>query len=133
MTRKQKYLLVGVLFLLTAAVVVFFLFLNNPKSALSDQQIKEKFACNRMTLEYRETDVFCSKPELYRNPDMSEAEYTAWQRSSCPERLKNPLTSEQRTNDPAMAKAYDDCVNKPSLHDEYVTFIQNIKRLREAN
>ena len=132
MTRKQKYLLAAVLILLITAVVMAIFFLSNSKTGLSDEQVKEKFACNRLTLEYRETDIFCSKPELYRNSDMSEAEYAAWQRSDCEDRLKSPLAQEQRSRDDAMAKAYDDCVNKPGLHDGYVKFMQNIKKLREA-
>jgi hypothetical protein len=132
MTRKQKYLLALILLLSLVAFMIVLL-TNNANNSLSDAQIKEKFACNRLTLEYRETDIFCTRPELYRNPDMTEVEYTAWQRTGCEERLKTPLTQEQRSNDEAMARAYDDCANKPSLHDKYEKFIQDVKRLRQAN
>jgi len=50
--------------------VIFFNQQNSSNSAtqadVSDAAIKKMFDCDRVTADYRETDIFCTKPELYR-------------------------------------------------------------------
>ncbi len=65
----------AIVFLLIVAMGAYLLFAQ-PNSiitggdksgvTLSDEEIKEKFRCNRITLEVLQTDVYCENPDLYR-------------------------------------------------------------------
>jgi hypothetical protein len=58
---------------ISAAIIVIaisilggFLLYKSKTEVLTDNKIRERFNCDRLTLDYRETDVYCKNPNLYR-------------------------------------------------------------------
>lgn len=47
---------------------------NQANASLSDEDIKNKFACNRITEQVLETDIYCRFPSLYRTGDIPDSE-----------------------------------------------------------
>lgn len=41
----------------------------------SNEDVKKKFSCNRVTEEVRDTDIFCDNPEYFRDTSVSEEDY----------------------------------------------------------
>lgn len=41
---------------------------------LSDEQIRKKFSCNRVTANVMQTDIYCQFPELYRTGTITDIE-----------------------------------------------------------
>lgn len=64
MLGKRKYPLI-ISVIVAVSAVAYFLF---PESSLSNDEIREKFNCNRITMSarLRPTDVYCANPEQYR-------------------------------------------------------------------
>lgn len=67
MNKRIVYILLA-LSIIANAILVGFIFFDN--RTLTDNEIKEKFACDRVTQDIRETDIFCNKPELYRKANI---------------------------------------------------------------
>lgn len=61
--KKQLTVFFLVLSVILNIMLGAYIFSNQ---GLSDDDIKKKFDCDRVTLEIRETDIFCSNPDLYR-------------------------------------------------------------------
>lgn len=62
----KKHLVIVVLVLslvLNVIIGIYFVYSNR---SLSDAEIKEKFNCDRVTLDVKDTDVFCRNPDIYR-------------------------------------------------------------------
>jgi Tfp pilus assembly protein PilW len=130
---KNKKLMIGLviaLLLATGAATLLAMSQKTKTSNLSDQEIRTKFACDRITQEVRETDVFCN-PELYRNPELSEERYSKYM--NCDERLKNPPTPEIRTHDMAYTDAYDICADKTKFNQDRIDFNNRLKELKAKN
>lgn len=65
--HKEKLLMVTYIpFVIVELAIVVGLLLFPASATLSDNEIREKFSCNRITQEVRNTDTFCTNPELYR-------------------------------------------------------------------
>jgi LAS superfamily LD-carboxypeptidase LdcB len=63
----MKNKLVLVLLIVSLIInVCLIIYVFQSHKGLSDQEIKEKFNCNRPTTDVQETDIFCSNPDLYR-------------------------------------------------------------------
>lgn len=56
----------GIVVILVAVAFLVSFLINKNLSEISDDEIKEKFECNRITLEIRPTDRYCSNPDNYR-------------------------------------------------------------------
>lgn len=63
MTRRSWMILGPGMVLLLVAAGTLWAYRQRP---LSDAQIKQRFGCERATLDWRVTDVYCENPELYR-------------------------------------------------------------------
>jgi hypothetical protein len=76
MTRNRHFLLqlnsmkkrvVYVFFIFSLALNVLLIgYVLYSQRPLSEKEIKDKFDCNRVTLEIRSTDIFCNNPDAYR-------------------------------------------------------------------
>lgn len=53
------------LFLLLAGIAYGYMAFHATKNP-SDAKIREMFACDRLTKEFRSTDKYCRDPDLYR-------------------------------------------------------------------
>jgi LAS superfamily LD-carboxypeptidase LdcB len=62
---KNKLVLVFLVVSLIINVGLIIYVFQTHKS-LTNQEIKEKFNCNRPTTDVQRTDIFCSNPDLYR-------------------------------------------------------------------
>ena len=64
----SKKIIVLVILIVTIVLVysVVRLLSVNHQSRLSDEQIREKFRCDRVTTEVLETDKYCIDPNAYR-------------------------------------------------------------------
>lgn len=63
-SKKQLLGLGSALLIIIVAIVVAVGMATSP-SNLTEEQINQKFNCNRATADYRATDVYCSNPGLY--------------------------------------------------------------------
>ena len=61
--KRVIFIAIGVLFIAVMSLVIY----TNKPSNLSDQEIRQKFACDRITTDARPTDKYCGNPELYRS------------------------------------------------------------------
>ncbi|MDO8265796.1 MAG: hypothetical protein Q7T41_02540 [Candidatus Saccharibacteria bacterium] len=64
--KKKTVLCAALIILLTIATSTIYVMFASRKSEKSDEEIKEMFVCNRATLDFRATDIYCNDPELYR-------------------------------------------------------------------
>lgn len=62
--NKQLMLWLLVCSLVLNIVMGLAVFINRPD--LSDAGIRKKFECDRVTADFRETNIFCDNPDLYR-------------------------------------------------------------------
>ena len=68
LSRKNVLLITAIIILVAGCGYVFF-FRGNAStnnSDITDEEIMQRFSCNRATLEARSTDVYCQNPDLYR-------------------------------------------------------------------
>jgi hypothetical protein len=89
---------------------------------ISDQEIRSKFDCNRITLELRDTDIFCSNPNFYRYPDVSKAQY--YSVSGCEDILNHP---EYKAEYP---DSYKQCSDKTTYNQAYIKFKAHLYKIR---
>lgn len=73
---ERKVAFTAVIVFLAIVIMGAYLLFNQPNSpitggnksdiTLSDEEIKEKFRCSRITMEVLATDAYCKDPDLYR-------------------------------------------------------------------
>ena len=66
MLKRKIIIVILAIFLLVAGLSVAFN-LKSEKPELTDEQIRERLGCNRMTLDWRSTDIYCNYPQAYRD------------------------------------------------------------------
>lgn len=94
---------------------------------LSDMQLIQKFDCERVTADVRETDVFCHNPKFYNDPTaVTYEEY--YQEYGCSYILQSP--PKDPTN-AASYSAYQDCQDKTRLEVKRKAFIAEIVALKK--
>lgn len=130
-SRRRLLAVVFVAVLLLAAGIAAYALYQDRE--LSSAEISNKFDCNRMTADYRETDVFCINPKFYNDPSaITFQEYYDY--SGCDERLKEGAPSESlKENDPLYYNAYHTCRDKTKLDAERKIFIANLKSWKANN
>lgn len=67
---KNKKLVTVIILIVVSifGLLLFYAFKNTSDSSTqkTNEEIREMFSCNRVTADFRETDVYCGDPELYR-------------------------------------------------------------------
>lgn len=103
---------------------------NRPLSAA---QISDKFDCERMTADFRETDIFCGNTKFYNDPDEITAdEFYAYY--GCQDRLKEAAPPESmKESDPLYYETYYTCTDKTKLEAERKILIANLKSWKARN
>ncbi|OYW84553.1 hypothetical protein B7Z17_03905 [Candidatus Saccharibacteria bacterium 32-49-10] len=64
---KRKILLTLQALILVTVALVGILYLWMQSTMATDEQIRLKFQCDRITADARKTDVYCRDPNLYRD------------------------------------------------------------------
>ena len=129
LSRKHVLAIVGLFFVILIGGGIYF-FNKTQDEGLSAEQISQKFDCDRITADFRYTDVFCSNPKFYNNPGgVTPEEY--YDHLGCKERLqdKPPAESLEKT-DPGFYNAYYECKDPVKLEQLRQDFIQNLKELK---
>lgn len=62
--KKKTAVVAGLIILISATGALYVLATQH--SETNDDEIKEKFDCNRITADVRATDIYCDNPGLYR-------------------------------------------------------------------
>ncbi|MGB4758457.1 MAG: hypothetical protein WBP26_00190 [Candidatus Saccharimonadales bacterium] len=114
--------------LITLIAAGFLIVQRQQNQTLSAEDIREKFGCNRPTMDYRETDVFCGNPKFYNDPgSITKDEYYKY---SCEDRLEGePPTGSAETNDPVY-DAYFNCKDETKRENLRQDFIKNLEKLK---
>lgn len=119
----------GVLLLVVVALVGFFIFRQQSRP-LSAAQINKKFDCNRITADYKETDVFCGNPKFYNDP-RSVTRDDFYKYYACDNRLKRgPPAEDAKTSDPGYYNAYYNCKDEAKLESLRQDFITTLEKLK---
>lgn len=133
----MKIVKIKISLVLGAAIIISGLFIaytlysteSNSNVSLNDQEIRDKFECDRLTADWRQTDVFCDS-ELYRNPTLSRESYFEY--LDCEKRLESPRNRFDVSRYTEI-NPYDACVNKTKFNEQYLKFIEEIKKLKAEN
>ncbi len=66
--KHKRLILVAVILLLSVSLAATLLIAQkqSAKGYLSPEEVREKFFCDRMTLDIRPTDGYCNNYELYK-------------------------------------------------------------------
>lgn len=131
--NQKSILVISSLFTIALLIGGVSLLKSASDGYLSAKQLDEKFDCNRITADFRYTDVFCGNPKFYNDPDgITYDEYYEYQ--GCKERLQNqPPAESLRETDPGFYDAYYDCKDPSKLEQLRQDFIENLKKLKEEN
>lgn len=126
-------IIIAAILLIILGTVGVFIYQKQQSRNLSAEQIAKKFDCNRITADFRYTDVFCGNPKFYNNPDsITYDDYYKYQ--ACDERLKNgPPAESAKSNDPGYYNAYYDCKDHTKLDNLRLEFIESLKKLKQEN
>lgn len=62
---KKVLFIVASLVALIVSVAIIYKWKYSDKN-LSNEEIRIKFECERVTADYRKTDIYCQDPDLYR-------------------------------------------------------------------
>lgn len=71
--KKKHYILVFILAVALAGVAVGSYLVSSGSAPKSDEEIRELFFCDRITLDVRATDVYCENPDLYREHEKNNS------------------------------------------------------------
>ncbi|RTK93269.1 hypothetical protein EKI60_06190 [Candidatus Saccharibacteria bacterium] len=132
--KTKKFLAIGIVLLLAISIGVCVSVANRddgfeerlaPKPVMTKEEIREAFGCDRITADYRETDVFCGSEMYYNEPDKITKDDYYNKNLSCPDRLAKP-----RPEDPSMQGAYDICEDPNAVEVERQKFIEHLKVLK---
>jgi hypothetical protein len=134
LTKQKRIVVLCVMTFVLCAVAVYAARSVQPSTQQtpdpSDQEIRAAFDCDRVTADFKESDIFCT-PELYRNPNLSAEKF--YVRMSCDERLANPPSTKTREIDQAYTSAYDTCADKVLFEQKRAQFNSNLQKLKAEN
>ena len=63
---KNVLIIIAIGIVLAAALFLLYQLLNPDLSKRGDNEIRMMFECDRITLEVRNTDIYCSEPDQFR-------------------------------------------------------------------
>lgn len=133
--RKKTFAIILIVFVFIAGSVGASLYVlkSNQSQGLSAEQLNKKFDCDRITADFRYTDVFCSNPKFYNNPDgVTYDDY--YDHLHCKDRLQNgPPAESAKNSDLGFYNAYYDCKNPTKLEQLRQDFIKDLKKLKSEN
>lgn len=93
-------------------------------SNLSKAEIRDRFECDRITQDVRQTDVFCADPTFYNNPSGVTIQMY-YDHLDCDYRLKNPPPP-----DSDIYQYYETCKDNNKLDIKRKEFIKDLVQIK---
>lgn len=126
-SKKRVLLTTGLLVLASTSMYVFIWFQARPLTA---EQLDQKFDCNRITADVRETDIFCRRLAWYNNPEaISIKEFYALYDCGSAKQQNKPQAGTISYYPGSFTTRYD-CQNPEKMHQYHQEFIRNLQKLK---